>query len=253
MKVSQSQVRCYKACRRLYYLQYVEGLVCNKEVESLETGKSYHSKLEQLYKDGYFEYTDPKIDAMAFAYEKYIYPQFKVKDAEQWFDVKLNEKHSLVGRVDGVAEDGLLVEHKTTSNEVGDEYLYNLQWDEQILAYMLANNVNEMYYTICKKPTIRQKQNETEEEYFDRCCQWYAEDTEHKIAVFKVQRNKEEIAKYKEQLIATIDEMESCKLFYNNTNNCTCYGRRCLFEQICLDYDPQLEYVDFSKTKERRN
>ena len=253
MIVSQSQVRCYKACRRLYYLQYVEGLVYNKEIEPLEQGKSYHEKIEQLYKNGYFDQTDPKIDAMAFAYEKYIYPKFNVRNVESSFEYKLNDKHSLIGRVDGIADDGCLVEHKTTSNEVGDEYLYNLQWDEQILAYMLANNVNEIYYTICKKPTIRQKANESDEDYFNRCCQWYAEDTDSKIGMFKITRSKEEIERYKKTLIDTIDEMEKCELFYNNTSNCTSYGRRCPFASICLDYDPEMEYIDFSKTKERRN
>lgn len=247
MKVSQSQVRCYKACRRLYYLKYVEGLQYNKEIEPLQVGASYHEKIEELYNKGYFESGATKTDAMAFAYEKYIYPQFKVKGAEKWFDCQLNDKHSLIGRVDAIAEDGLLVEHKTTSSDITEEYLYNLQWDEQVLAYMLAYGVTEMYYTVCKKPTIRQKQNETDEEFFGRCCKWYDEDTNSKIKVFKVTRTQEEIDNYKQQLIDTIDEMEQQTLFYNNTSNCTCWGRRCEYSSICLNYDPKLEYVDFTK------
>lgn len=247
MQVSQSQVKCYKACRRLYELKYIEGLQYNKDIETLQLGSSYHDKLEQLYSKGYFDCGIDKTDAMALAYEKYIYPQFKVKCAEKWFEYKLNDKHSLIGRVDAIAEDGLIVEHKTTSSDITEEYLYNLQWDEQVLAYMLAYGVTEMYYTVCKKPTIRQKQNETEEEYFERCCKWYEEDTDDKIKVFKVSRTQEEIDKYKEQLIKTIDEIEKCTLFYNNTSNCTCYGRRCEYSSICLNYDAKLDYVDFTK------
>ena len=247
MRVSQTQVKAYKSCRRLYELSYVEGLKYNKSIDALDTGATYHGKIEQLYKKGYFDYTGDKTDAMAFAYEKYIYPQFKVECAEKWFEYQLNDKHTLIGKVDAIATDGLLVEHKTTSNNVGEEYIYNLQWDEQVLAYMLSHGVNEMYYTVIKKPTIRQKQNETDEEFLQRCCAWYAEDTESKVRVFKLTRTQEELDEYKEQLIATIDEMEKCKLFYRNTTHCTCWGRRCEFSQICLNYNPKLEYVDFTK------
>lgn len=247
MKVSQSQVKCYKSCKRLYELQYIEGLRYNKDIDALKTGSSYHSKIEQLYDKGYFDCTGDKTDAMALAYEKYIYPQFKVDCAEKWFEYALNEKHILIGRVDAVAKDGLLVEHKSTSGEVGEEYLYNLQWDEQVLSYMLANGVREMYYTVIRKPTIRQKKGETDEEYLQRCGEWYDEDTESKIRVFKVTRTDEEIEEYKQQLIATVDEMEQCHLYYRNTAHCTCWGRRCEYSQICLNYNPKLDYIDFTK------
>lgn len=247
MQVSQSQIRCFKACRRLYELKYIEGLQYNKDIEPLKVGASYHEKIEQLYSKGYFDCDNSKVDAMAFAYEMFIYPKFKVKVAEKWFEYQLNDKHSLIGRVDAIAEDGLLVEHKTTSSDITEEYVYNLQWDEQVLSYMLAYGVREMYYTVCKKPTIRQKTNETDEEFFERCCKWYEEDTEDKIKVFKVTRTDEEIEKYKQQLIETIDEMEKTTLFYNNTSNCTCWGRRCEYSSICLNYDAKLEYIDFTK------
>ena len=187
MKISTSKIKCYKSCKRLYYLRYVEGLEYVPEIQSLEDGKTYHSKLEQLYNKGWFSIDEdnPKVSAMACAYEKYIYPQFKVRAAEETFEYKLTDNIQLVGRFDGIAEDGLVVEHKTTSADVDDEYVYNLQWDEQILTYMLVSGKNEMYYTVCKKPTIRQKQNETAEEYYERCCAWYAEDTDKKSALSK--------------------------------------------------------------------
>lgn len=247
MKVSQTQIKAYKSCRRLYELSYIENLRYNKDIEALETGKSYHSKIEQLYKTGVFECTGDKTDAMAYAYQKYICPKFKATVAEEWFEFALNEKHTLVGKVDAIAEDGLLVEHKTTSGDIGEEYVYNLQWNEQVPAYMLSHGVTEMYYTAIRKPTIRQKMKETNEEFIQRCREWYDEDTENKIRVFKVTRTPEELEEYRVQLLNTIDEMENCKLFYKNTAHCTCWGRRCEFAPICLNYDPKLEYIDFTK------
>lgn len=265
MRISSSKVKCYKACKRQYYFKYVERLEYTIPIQPLEEGKSYHAMIEEMYNTGGFDIAaNPKLDAMATAYRKYIYPQFKVKAVEQWFEYPLSDNHTLCGRYDGIAEDGCIVEHKTTSNDVDDEYIYNLQWDEQILNYMLASGKNEMYYTVCKKPTIRQKQNETEEEFFVRCVAWYDEDTEHKIRVIKITRTEKEIAEQKERLISIAEYMDldenlyngyseivakhkKNNVYYRNPSNCTCYGRRCEYSSICLDYDPTLEYVEFKK------
>lgn len=266
MRISASKVKCYKACKRAYYFRYVEELVPVETAQPLVDGSNYHAMIEQLYKNGWFEAdveNNPKIAAMAMAYEKYIYPQFKVKTAEEWFEYNLTDDVQLVGRFDGIAEDGLVVEHKTTSADVDDEYVYNLQWDEQILTYMLASGKNEMYYTVCKKPTIRQKQSETAEQYYERCCAWYAEDTDKKIRVIKVTRSEQEVASHKAALKYIVGCMkdderlsdEECSkdefIYYRNCSQCTAYGRKCEFASICLDYDPKLEYVEFKKKEEQ--
>lgn len=266
MRISASKVKCYKACKRAYYFRYVEELVPVEPAQPLVDGSNYHAMIEQLYENGWFEAdveNNPKIAAMAMAYEKYIYPQFKVKAAEEWFEYNLTDDVQLVGRFDGIAEDGLIVEHKTTSADVDDEYVYNLQWDEQILTYMLASGKNEMYYTVCKKPTIRQKQSETAEQYYERCCAWYAEETDKKIRVIKVTRSEQEVASHKAALKYIVRCMENDErlsdegcfkdelVYYRNCSQCTAYGRKCEFASICLDYDPKLEYVEFKKKEEQ--
>ena len=258
MKISASKVKCYKACKRAYYFRYVEELAPVETAQPLVDGSNYHAMLEQLYKEGWYQAdieNNPKIAAMAAAYEKYIYPQFKVKTTEEWFEYNLTDDVQLVGRFDGIADDGLVVEHKTTSADVDDEYVYNLQWDEQILTYMLVSGKNEMYYTVCKKPTIRQKQNETAEEFLNRCIAWYDEDTDKKIRVISVERSQKEITEQKEALKAitrdiVATEKKGEKAFYRNQSHCTCYGRRGEFASICLDYDPKLEYVEFKKKEQ---
>lgn len=262
MKLSASKIKCYKSCKRAYFFKYIEELVPIQDAEPLVAGKTYHSMIENLYKTGGVEVdveNNPKISAMAKAYEKYIYPKFSVVETEKEFEFNFSEDISLVGRFDGVAEDGLIVEHKTTSADVDDEYVYNLQWDEQILTYMLVSGRNEMYYTVCKKPTIRQKQNETAEEYYERCCAWYAEDTDKKIRVIKVTRNEKEVNTYKTALKYIAKDMQKDEkykkpkeyTFYRNCSNCTAYGRKCEYASICLDYDPKLEYVEFKKKEEQ--
>lgn len=262
MKLSASKIKCYKSCKRAYFFKYIEELVPVQDAEPLVAGKTYHSMIENLYKTGGVEVdveNNPKISAMAAAYEKYIYPQFKLKAAEEWFEYNLTDNVQLVGRFDGIAEDGLVVEHKTTSAAVDDEYIYNLQWDEQILTYMLVSGKNEMYYTVFKKPTIRQKQNETAEEYYERCCAWYAEDTDKKIRIIKVTRSEKEVKAYKTALKYIAKDMQKDEkskkpkeyTFYRNCSQCTAYGRKCEYASICLDYDPKLEYVEFKKKEEQ--
>jgi hypothetical protein len=251
----------------MYYFKYVEELENVTPIAALEEGRTYHSKLEQLYKNGDFDIDveNPKISAMAIAYQKYIYPQFKVQRVEDWFEYQIDQGVTLVGRYDGVADDGCVVEHKSTSADVDDEYIYNLQWDEQVLNYMLTSGKNEIYYTVCKKPTIRQKQNETAEQFLDRCVEWYDEDTDKKIRVIKVIRNEKEIEAQKVALKYIARSMvsdEECyelwssqlhekeladNVFYRNCCHCTAFGRKCEFASICLDYDPKLEYVEYKK------
>ena len=255
MRLSSSLVKTYKRCRRLYELKYLEDLTPVQKAEDLQDGTDYHAGVERFYKEGCFfpDMTRPKISAMVRAYIDYVamnMPElYTVKYSEKWFDYKLTPNHSVVGICDAIALDGLPVEHKTTSNEINEDYVYNLQWDEQILTYMLANGVNEMYYTVIRKPTIRQKQNETEEQFYERCLLWYAEDTERKIKVFKVTRSQQEVAVHRENLLILAEEIENCKHFYRNPCMCNLYGRRCEYASVCLDYNPELEYIEFEKKK----
>jgi len=246
--VSISRVKLFKACRRAYELKYVYDLVPVERAETLETGLSYHRKIEELYRTGAVDTSDlSRESAMAKAYEKYIYPRFKVRSVEDWFEFLLPNGDKLVGRTDGITEDGDLVEHKTTSQEIGEDYEYGLIWDEQILGYMLAKNTRKIFYTVCRKPTIRQKKGETDQEFFDRMVAWYDDDTGAKIRLLKIERSDYEVNCFALELRHMIYEMDHCNNFYRNCCNCMRYGRRCEYASICMHYDPGQEYIEFRK------
>lgn len=244
--ISVSQMKLFKACRRAYELRYVHNLVPVQTAETLQTGISYHAKLEKMYNDGILDTSDfSKESAMALAYKKYIYQRLPLREVESW--VKGDGDVPLIGRVDGIAEDGRLVEHKTTSLDPA-EYEYNLQWDEQILAYMLLTGARSMYYTICRKPTIRQKKSETDEEFFDRMLAWYDEDPDDRITVFLAERTDEDVADYAKDMESLKAEMLNPDVkYYRNTCHCNTWGRRCEYSSICLHYDPNQEYVEFTR------
>lgn len=250
MRATISRIRCFKNCRMAYRFKYIEGLEPVNVPEPLAVGISYHSKIEQLYTLGYVDISDmTKETAMALAYEKYIYPKFKIKAVEEWFEIPVGDD-VLGGRIDGKTEDGCLVEHKSAGVDIGEEYEFNLQWDEQILAYMLATGDRKIYYTVCRKPTIRQKKDETIEDFFWRMVAWYDEDTESKIRVIVIERSDEEIQAFMDSLQDVLEDMKGGRI-YRNPSYCSYWGRRCEYSGICLNYDPEQEYVEFVKTERK--
>lgn len=254
MKVSISRVKTFKACRRSYFFKYMEDLTPVNTSESLTTGKKYHELIE-LYHNGKGEEIVPEFTmkyAMFCAYRKYIFP-FMPSDmvSEVDFDIHITDEDELVGRVDGYCQkSGIVIEHKTTSMEIDEAYEYDLLWDEQILAYMLAMCTRTIIYTVCRKPNIRMKKNETDEEFFYRMVDWYEEDTASKIRVFMIERTEEEVSNFKTELVSiigTMKEAEFMENMYRNTLHCFRWGRRCEYAPICLNYNKNEQYVEFKK------
>ncbi len=252
MRISVSKLKAFKACRRMYELRYVESLKAVNSPEALIVGKNYHKRIESLY-NGDFSVLDDdysKECAMTIAYHKYIYPQFNVAETEKWIEYELPDGDKLVGQIDAIAEDGRIVEHKTTGSEITEEYEYNLLWDEQVLAYMLMTGQRKVWYTVCRKPTIRQKKDESEEEFFGRMVDWYDVDTESKIRLLKIERTDAEVEQFKVDLVNTVNEIKNTGFFYKNTCHCNMYGRKCEYASICLHYDPNQTYIEFERREE---
>lgn len=256
MRLSISRIKAFKSCRRRYQLRYLERLLPVEKSEALEVGSNYHKLLEacntsvDAFEELLRENPYSKEAAMALAYRKYIFPRFHVTCAEKWIEYDLGDGNKLVGCIDALADDGSIVEHKSVGSDITEQYEYNLQWDEQILAYMMMTGARKVYYTVCRKPTIRQKQNETEEEFFKRMIEWYDVDTDSKIRLLELYRSDAEVEQFRLDLMAMVDEMSNARNFYRNTCHCNMYGRRCEYSSVCLFYDPDQEYVEFTKGEE---
>jgi len=257
MEVSITRIKAFKSCRRLYELRYIENMLPAQTPEALQVGKRYHEMLADLYNnDADLVYGEDYVNdysmerAMARAYMNYIYPHFRVTEAEKHLEVDIGKGDFLQGYVDAIADDGCIVEHKTTSMKITEQYEYDLQWDEQILAYMLLTGKRKVYYTVCRKPNIRQKKDETDRQFFHRMLTWYDEDTEHKIRLLEIERTDFEVMDFEESLRQVVDDMKETARFYRNTCNCTKYGRRCEYSGICLHYDPDQQYIDYIKKEE---
>lgn len=248
MTLSNSGIQCFKSCRRKYELKYVEGLIPVQTADVLERGRSYHAKLESVLQGEPFEWDNPKTDAMAMAFEKHVLPVIgKVEAVEEWFRKELPDGNIIVGRCDGRLADGRLVEHKTTSGDLDEGYIAGLQNDEQILTYMWAYGVNNILYTVCKTPSIRQKKDESEDEFRQRCLDWYDTDTALKIGTIDVYRSPEEIAEFASDILKMSEEIVNCHNFYRVPSHCMKWNRPCEYMSVCRNYDPSMEYIGFTK------
>lgn len=249
-KHSISAIKLFKACRRAYELRYVYKVQPKVTSEALETGLRYHEMIEQFETSGKLPELDSKEAAMAIAYARYIHKDMPIFTPEKWFEHTIGRGKRLIGRLDGET-DGAIIEHKTTSTGI-DEYEVDLQRDEQLLAYMLATGCRKAYFTICRKPPIRQKQSETSEEFAQRCLDWYAEGTYNKIRLVMVYRSDEQVECFHKELNDIFKQISDAKKhghFYRNTCNCNVWGRKCEYAPICLEYDPEQEYINFERSE----
>ena len=85
----------------------------------------------------------------------------------------------LAGKMDGIAENSArqlyLIEHKTTGEDIGPDadFWPRLRIDRQVMIYTLAAramdyDVRGTLYNVIRKPTIKQKQTESVQEYAER-------------------------------------------------------------------------------------
>ncbi|MBQ9526881.1 MAG: PD-(D/E)XK nuclease family protein [Fretibacterium sp.] len=244
IELTASMVKSFKQCPRRYELEYVHNLKPRTPAEYLTTGADYHSKVEAILKRE--EWDNAGVTgAMAGAFDEYSgWREWDLEDVEKEFKVYIGDGVWLKGKMDAVLKDGTPIEHKTFGGGDWDKYVNHLAWDDQVTLYLLATDARRVIYTVCKKPTIRQKKDETEDEYWRRCADWYDED---KFRVFNVTRARGEIEAAGEDLIVLADVIQR-GVFYRNPQACSLVA--CPYESICLSYRGEIVPVNFER-KER--
>ncbi len=245
-ELTASMIGSYKRCPRLYELEYIHELKPVASSEALTVGSKYHENVEHILKRESYDH-EGLAGKMAEAFEEYIDWEDWEALPEQEFRVRLSHGIYLKGRLDALTKDGIPVEHKTTGTNSLEKYVDHLAYDDQIAIYMLVTQSSRAVYTIMQKPTIRQRQNETEAEYLDRVGEWYSPDHVESVNVV---RTAQELDEKREEIIYLAKQIRRTKLFWRNPN--TCALMNCPFASICLNYEPSMQVVGFEK-KERRN
>lgn len=259
INLTASMIRCFKACPRKYFFEYVEMLKPIETPEALSTGSSYHSYLEKLLKNEPFEVTDLP-SAMAEAFDRFIpWRTWDVKSVEEEYRVKLAPGIFLAGKMDALTADGTPIEHKSSKKKPNESYRERLFLDDQVSCYLLALSImrgepqTHITYTVCQKPELRAAKKLEEDpeaqaaELLERQRAWFDEE---KVTCFTVVRDARELEDFKKELIYFGRSLvQPRKIFYRNPSNCAQW--KCHYQSICQDYDPDC-LVGFVR-KERRN
>jgi hypothetical protein len=258
--LSFSQIRTYKECPHKYWLSYIEDLKAREQAEALTTGSNYHAEIEHLLKEEngllttaeimqFMPSDDAKIRAMVYAFAKYILPELPtLKEVEGKREGNIGGV-DILAYLDALGTDNIPVEHKTTSDRIDEVYKDSLAWDDQITLYAMLTGQTQVRYTAIQKPTIKLKQNETTEEYYKRCCEWYDDDPYTRTGTFLVTRSANDIAEMIQDLSVLKNEIDNRKLWYRNPSACKIFG--CPFKSICLNYVPGVETIGFEKRTRR--
>lgn len=246
MTITASMLRAYKRCPRRYELEYVQNLKPVRSSEALEIGSSYHNHVEKILKGETLEPSTDLPGIMADAFARFLpYQEWRVVETEKEFRLRLAYGCWMGGKIDAVCADGTPVEHKTTSEALDERYVEKLAWDDQVALYMLSQGKTRAIYTACQKPTIRQKQSETAEDFLERVRGWY---DETRVRTFTVVRSRAELEEKRAEVIDIAREIRRRTRWYRNPSDCALMG--CQYRSICLDYDPEC-LMGFVKKEKR--
>lgn len=138
MKIDYSAAKAFRFCPDFYRERYVKGIELDwskltEKPGKFDFGTRMHQLLEQHYRrmmprillpiEPYPEHPNEQLEAevqntFALYVSRYPVEPFSVLDIERVFDVPLNERHSLTGKIDIIARDseGVFgIDHKTES------------------------------------------------------------------------------------------------------------------------------------------
>jgi hypothetical protein len=272
--VTQSSLKTYATCPRKYDYRINKELVKDEAVETLEAGKDIHEVLRKIHTGKKFNFSaisDPAQRAMISKYCKIYnieiyncsYDGRKILDVEVEFRTRIyhpatgrpSQNYRQGGKVDllveepytdlpdrqaGNPEPGLgIVDHKTTSKLDG-EYIDRITHDQQLYSYAVALEldrkipVRTLYLNVLCKPTIRLKQNETPDEYYERCLEWLTPDKFYRHTVTLDRDFMLEVKVDMWNKVQLLHESVKYELWPRNTESCMHWGRICPYFELCM-------------------
>lgn len=188
---------------------------------------------------GYFEHFDT------------AFPEAEERIPELKFEVPIinpttkatSRTYYLTGKADDLVKiDGQwwLVEHKT-AGQIGKSYIDRLMLDSQITTYiygiqrMMDIDIVGVIYRILRKPTIRQTQKETLDQYLNRLTQDYINRPDFYFYEEKLYRSQEDLKQFERELwlfTKMLLKMENESIYFKNTSRCGEYGG-CMYAPLC--------------------
>lgn len=282
--LTNSAIGQFKNCRRAFYYRRVKELALRYESISRGVGSAVHKGLEtgsveealHLFDDTFpsdqeeanrLEVNRAIVQAMLEGYfdlygagwDGDFYP-------EKQFELPIinpdtgatSRSFRLAGKVDGLLhKDGRwwLVEYKT-AGMVDKNYIDHLMLDQQLTTYIYGLQRQEgvkisgIIYRMLRKPSIRQRKNETVGQFTDRLSQDYKDRPEFYFYEEQLYRTQEDLDEFERELWSITQDLLKCRregLWYRNTSRCRDWGS-CDYLPLC-SYQP--DAADLFVTKEK--
>jgi hypothetical protein len=316
--LTTSRARAYQACPRLHQHQYELGYRPATEAETLRFGSLFHEG-----QAAWWLTESGRLEAAIAAIESHASDPFdmvKARELMRGYDARWGEEpytvlavevefstdlrnpetgaasrtFRLAGKLDALALDAigrpLIVEHKTTSEDIADgsEYWRRLQLDPQVSTYYegaraLGHEPAGCLYDVVHKPTIRPyqatpfdarkytkatkdkpaalyaNQHETDEQPEDfaaRLREHIIENVDRyyrRGIVVRLEEDERDAAFDRWQTAAAIREARRAGRWPRNPDACSRYGRTCTFFPVCTrtaSLDDPLHYRKVERTHE---
>ena len=272
-----SKIRVLNECQRKFYYQYVRNLEPTGTSLPLFIGSMVHKAMEnwyggmspddvcgmmaehirkEMHKRGIGKDSDEltKHTAMIQGMIAGYMEVFK-DDLTDWSIIRTEQSFQhddFVSTVDTllVGKHGLAFNDFKTASSIDVEVIKSLGMDMQMQTYwrilesVIDMKVAEAYYTIIKKPKIRQKQTEIAEDYAKRVMDLYTEtpdDYYHREPINRSQKHIDDVLNDVNWFIEAIwgkfdafpEEITDPNHWPRNTKSCRNFFRNCPFINIC--------------------
>lgn len=256
MIFSHSRISCFKQCPKLYEYKYLKNIYPISDNDNFYLGSLVHKGVElgSVYKlNNYLDEIDVPFsekqetnNVLSLGMVEAYFNKFGNNEQilhEVHFEIEIQGK-KVQGYIDGIIDtpNGYYLMELKTASQINKEYIDKLEFNDQISTYyyVILNNLIEglkldkpllgIKYRIIKKPQIRQKINETVDEFRNRLVEKLSE--EDYITEVVLHRTAEEVNEHIEDLIEDINTIENTKRFTKSMCGCTTYGR-CPYMSIC--------------------
>jgi len=170
---------------------------------------------------------------------------FKLPIVSPWTR-KRSRSLRLAGKIDCISQRGLRLfidEYKTAGEEIdaGAEYWSRLRFDQQISIYMLAaramgHAVESVMYDVVRKPCIRQRKNESVQDYRQRLHDDIRERPDWYYQRKEIARTDADLAEVRRDLWTQAEQLLDMRRngrWYRNVNAMNC--NHCEFSGPCLE------------------
>lgn len=238
--LTASRMASFLSCPRKHFWRYEVGLRRATDTDALRFGSAWHAAMEARWqgldctmafdraikdKTELDELQVATLSGLLAAYYTwYKHDPIKTVHPEVEFRHALagSRTFDCAGKIDGLAvlhdERLALVEHKTAGCDIGPEsdYWLRLKGNGQVMQYVLAAralgwDVEVVIYDVTRKPAIRQKQNETPEQFGDRLAADAQERPDFYFARREVPILDDDLAEFEVQRQVLARQILSCR------------------------------------------